>query len=249
MPRPRSSVPQSQPVILKPIDAVPKLREALAKADGLATMNATIDDCLLWMTETDLLLAAAFGRGSSEHVEFQHAGRPMSVTVAGPYSDAQILNDGRGEVKAKALALRAFTNHLALVADLTSTTGADTTANSSGTRKPSSTKVFVVHGHDTATRETVARFLDRLGLEAIILHEQPNRGRTIVEKFEEHAGEVGYAVVLLTGDDVGEVSERAACHGPSAELAAANDVLAVVGLTGNFAPKGWNPRAARNYCD
>jgi predicted nucleotide-binding protein len=39
-------------------------------------------------------------------------------------------------------------------------------------------------------------------LEPIILHEQANRGKTIVEKFEAHAG-VGFAVILLTSDDIG----------------------------------------------
>ena len=63
-------------------------------------------------------------------------------------------------------------------------------------------KVFVVHGHDTGAREAVARFLERAGFEPIILHEQPNQGRTIIEKFEEHAA-VNFAVVLLTPDDVG----------------------------------------------
>jgi hypothetical protein len=62
--------------------------------------------------------------------------------------------------------------------------------------------VFVVHGHDEATKQTVARFLERLGLNPIILHEQSNRGRTIIEKFEDHA-EVQFAVVILTPDDLG----------------------------------------------
>lgn len=61
--------------------------------------------------------------------------------------------------------------------------------------------VFVVHGHDQA-RESVARLLEHLGLKPIILHEQPDRGRTIIEKFESYAA-VGFAVVLLTPDDVG----------------------------------------------
>jgi predicted nucleotide-binding protein len=65
-----------------------------------------------------------------------------------------------------------------------------------------SKKVFVVHGHDAEARESVARFLDRLGLESVILHEQPNRGRTIIEKVETYR-EVGFAVILLTPDDVG----------------------------------------------
>jgi predicted nucleotide-binding protein len=65
-----------------------------------------------------------------------------------------------------------------------------------------SNKVFVVHGHAGEQREAVARFLQRLGLEPIILHEQANQGRTIIEKFEDHAA-VGFAIVLLTPDDVG----------------------------------------------
>lgn len=63
-------------------------------------------------------------------------------------------------------------------------------------------KVFVVHGHDIAAKEASARFLEKLGLDAIILHEQPNGGRTVIEKFEMFA-DVRFAVVLLTPDDVG----------------------------------------------
>lgn len=63
-------------------------------------------------------------------------------------------------------------------------------------------KVFLVHGHDTAAKETVARFVERIGLSPIILHEQPNLGKTVIEKFEIFS-DVHYAVVLLTPDDVG----------------------------------------------
>jgi predicted nucleotide-binding protein len=63
-------------------------------------------------------------------------------------------------------------------------------------------RVFIVHGHDEAPRETVARFLTTVGLEPVILHEQANRGMTIPEKLIEY-GNVGFAVVLLTPDDLG----------------------------------------------
>lgn len=63
-------------------------------------------------------------------------------------------------------------------------------------------QVFVVHGHDDGLKETVARFLSRLELLPVVLHEQPNQGRTIIEKFEQHAN-VDFAVVLFTPDDVG----------------------------------------------
>lgn len=65
-----------------------------------------------------------------------------------------------------------------------------------------SSKVFIVHGHDGEARETVARFLANIHLEPIILHEQANRGRTVIEKVEANS-DVGFAVVLLTPDDLG----------------------------------------------
>lgn len=67
---------------------------------------------------------------------------------------------------------------------------------------PKSKKVFIVHGHDEGARETLARFLEKLDFEAVILHEQANRGGTVIEKIEANR-DVGFAVVLLTPDDVG----------------------------------------------
>ena len=63
-------------------------------------------------------------------------------------------------------------------------------------------KVFLVHGQDEEAKAVVARFIQACGLDPIILHEQPNGGRTIIEKFEKES-DVGFAVVLLTPDDVG----------------------------------------------
>ncbi len=64
--------------------------------------------------------------------------------------------------------------------------------------------VFIVHGHDVGTRHAVARFLEKLRLNPIVLHEQPNRGQTILEKFETNAtnAAVSFAVVILTPDDI-----------------------------------------------
>ncbi|MGJ0452176.1 MAG: TIR domain-containing protein [Methylocystis sp.] len=67
---------------------------------------------------------------------------------------------------------------------------------------PFERKVFIVHGRDEGPREAVARFLESIGIEPIILHEQANRGRTVIEKVVAH-GELPFAVVLLTPDDFG----------------------------------------------
>lgn len=64
-------------------------------------------------------------------------------------------------------------------------------------------KVFIVHGHDAKVKETVARFLEKLNLDAVILHEQPDYGATIIEKIERYAADASYAVVLYTACDLG----------------------------------------------
>jgi predicted nucleotide-binding protein len=63
-------------------------------------------------------------------------------------------------------------------------------------------RVFIVHGQDELARETVARYLEKLHLDVIILHEQVSQGMTIIEKLEKYS-DVGFAVVLLTPDDEG----------------------------------------------
>lgn len=64
-------------------------------------------------------------------------------------------------------------------------------------------KVFIVHGHNESVKQSVARTLENIGLIPIILAEQPDQGRTVIEKFEKEGNDVGFAVVLLTADDKG----------------------------------------------
>ena len=74
---------------------------------------------------------------------------------------------------------------------------------------PISQKVFLAHGHNVGVLNNVTRFLrEQLGLEVVVLHELPDKGRTIIEKLEANAGGVGFAVVLLTPDDVGASKKK-----------------------------------------
>ncbi|HEY9313835.1 nucleotide-binding protein [Williamsia sp.] len=66
--------------------------------------------------------------------------------------------------------------------------------------------IFLVHGRNTGTKYEVARWLEQnVDTEVVILDEQANRGRTVIEKFQAHADAAKFAVVLLTGDDMGGV--------------------------------------------
>lgn len=70
-------------------------------------------------------------------------------------------------------------------------------------------KIFIVHGRDDLAKIDVARFVEKLDLNAVILHEQASSGNTVIEKIEQHTN-VGFAIVLYTPCDEGNlVSETA----------------------------------------
>lgn len=70
-----------------------------------------------------------------------------------------------------------------------------------------SNAVFIIHGHDGLTRESVASFPEKLDVTPISLHELSNQGRTIVETFGGHA-DVVFSVGLLASDNMGAPSEN-----------------------------------------
>lgn len=83
-------------------------------------------------------------------------------------------------------------------------------------RGAASSGVFIVHGHDHGTMHTVARFLEKLRLTPIILHEQANGGQTIIEKFESNSADAACAIILLTPDDLGGQQREPAKLSPRA---------------------------------
>lgn len=105
----------------------------------------------------------------------------------------------------------------------------------SAVRSPASiaarvTRVFLVHGHDIAVKESTARFLEKLKLEPVILHEKANEGRTVIEKFEAFA-DVGFAIALMTPDDVGAT---ASAQGQLSARARQNVILELGYFTGKL---------------
>ncbi len=67
-------------------------------------------------------------------------------------------------------------------------------------------KVFVVHGRNNTIKLDVARTIEKLDLNAIILHEQIGNSLTIIEKLENYS-DVDFAVVILSDDDLGKFKE------------------------------------------
>lgn len=68
-------------------------------------------------------------------------------------------------------------------------------------------KIFIVHGHDGELKEAVARLMQQQNINAIILSNKSNEGKTIIEKIE-HYSNVSAAICLFTADDKGKVKSE-----------------------------------------
>jgi hypothetical protein len=170
------------------LDEIPEVRSA-------GPRSAKIDT---WKSSTKIVLSDFYGEDSVAYKQFlsMHFAPYMSIINRPPESVfLERLNSGldkaTGFIKSR-------------ITDLQEQAGSTESIDASSYASDSeSRKVFVVHGHDYGNKETVARFLEKLDLESIILHEQSDEGRTVIEKFEDHASDVRCAVVILTADDIG----------------------------------------------
>ena len=70
-------------------------------------------------------------------------------------------------------------------------------------------KIFIVHGHDSNTRNEAELLVIQLGFEPAVLFKQPNMGDTIIEKLLRESREAAFAIVLYTKCDEGKGVEEA----------------------------------------
>lgn len=131
--------------------------------------------------------------GAKIRAEYAHQGPRIYVASTWP----QWAEDRRGDLQTHMRRLKSVHDRLGLWVDDAIERGADQEVDLNG-------PIFVVHGRDEAVLNTAVRLLEKTtDRTVIVLREQPNSGRTVIEKFEEHAASAAFAVVLVTGDDVG----------------------------------------------
>lgn len=194
----RPEIPPSLP----PDQAAQLLRKQYEKGrDILRKRPISEGDERAWKTSAREALILAFGSEAPAVRSFDNIGALDGY------------GGGGNEVEWEKSRARRMDERLKVVEGLIELLEAKAQVATSPNQKPDEpshgNRVFLVHGHNKAALEATARFLERLDLETIILHEQPNEGRTIIEKFIDYSN-VGFAVVLLTDDDIG--GSRSAKH-------------------------------------
>ena len=173
------------------------IRTKIESASNPDKLLEALDDHTKWSDYNSLLLSITFSDDSlkSEYDSIWGAGMTITTGRSDPYTmTIPIINN-------QISTLESIANRLDLIPER------------KDKEEPikegiiEDNKIFIVHGHDEGLKQTVARFLEKLEIEVIILHEQPNSGRTIIEKFEVFS-DVGFAVILMTPDDVGAPASK-----------------------------------------
>lgn len=181
-----------------------RIQELIDQIDVLVSIRRGLPEFTKWHRDTRVALENIFSDIPERVGEFTAISYSLGLSTSSTPESAYQAAYTRGLRRAEAI-LQSMVDEIEEYWEEDDHTGA-TEHEDQATLVTMTNNVFVVHGHDHGTKETIARFLESIDLSPIILHEQPDQGRTIIEKFEEYA-QVSYAVVLLTPDDVGGLNK------------------------------------------
>ena len=183
-------------------EAIERLRRALDAIPGLKHLRSRYDSPQFekWCRNTRVAIANTFGSKSDHIKDFNEIDFYSSAGFVADMPESAFQNSYIKGLESAASVLESMIEEIEEYWEDENQTPAPSEAHKN---EPINTnEIFIVHGRDEGAKNTIARFIKKLDLVPVILHEQANLGRTIIEKFEEHA-QVGFAVVLLTPDDVG----------------------------------------------
>jgi predicted nucleotide-binding protein len=182
---------------ISPQIALKRLQRLLDQIPEIRSRGHSSPEISTWQGNVKIVLSELYGEDSLIFKEFDGIWfSPIMIYSGQPESDfVMALNSGLDHA-------RGFLH--SRISDLQESVGLEIQGSSgdSAVFSQSSRRIFVVHGHDHGNKEMVARFLGGLDLEPVVLHEQADQGKTIIEKFEAHASDVRCAVVILTADDI-----------------------------------------------
>lgn len=157
------------------------------------------EDFDLWNDYNLEYLKQSFNHASNEYRKnYDNAGPSILDAFKVSAKQKNELEELKERIRFKVKSL----DQLHIKADLLKTANSLQMPTSSVKMATNTSQVFIVHGHDEEAKSKTARFVEKLGLEAIILHEQASSSKTIIEKIEEYSN-VGFGIILYTPCDIG----------------------------------------------
>lgn len=195
--------PRSRPELVRPpSEAADLLREQLSKGSDLLRADVASREQLAevkrrfrnWEEYVEELLRRLF---TTEELSEEFGASVRMIYSLGPSSLQEDLGEFRSDGAIRVRRLESIIERLPLFGAREVPHHEEPRGRGAPVRR-----AFIVHGRDHGPRDAIRNFLRDLEVEPVVLEDQPNQGRTIIEKSEANV-DVGFAVIILTPDDIG----------------------------------------------
>lgn len=178
-----------------------KLNNLIKEGQEIINMglDSTNPEFSAWRTKVLILLQKIYGNNSIQYNSIKNRKFRISSYIWGTDMTQKQITYFKDSMEASLLELRSYYD--------------DISENySDNEQKPKSVegynnKIFIVHGRDNESKISVARFVEKIKLDAIILNESPGKGNTIIEKIEDNS-DVGYAIIIYSPCDEGRLKNE-----------------------------------------
>lgn len=213
---PRQREPQQTPTD-QPVLRIPRAEAEIQLDEQIAAGQELISSSPQWPTQQEVDTLERRARQWTES-NLSWLGKTLGSETAAEYSSAHTHHHGwntsrdpvrklislRNTIESEISKLRSIRDRLDMwVAE------PGIVPSSHAGHLPLDAPIFIVHGRDTLRAESVAHIVSTAtGRRTIILRDEPNMGRTLMEKFEQHAVDVSYAIIVLTADDKGGLADE-----------------------------------------
>ena len=183
-----------------------KIKDLIERAEKLYNSGITDHAFKSWRNDSIRFLQKVFGEDSHEAVTFEHIGFSITYITYDFFRDGwkeHVLNEKynfKKGLKTAIFYLKNFESEILHDVDIEERGYKD--SNNASHKESHKNNIFIVHGHNGGVKDKVANFISKLGIEPIILNEQIDRGRTLLEKLEEYS-DIKAAIIIFTNEDAG----------------------------------------------
>ena len=174
-------------------EKIAQLRALVGKLDELRQLPPTNSDVDVWFDDVKSIVRDLCGEDSEEYLGVANAPNVEGTVVGYPgehplYFIYRVKLD-RIEAAARVVLNRLEKGRAPTLTKVSTSAGPE--------RRP---KVFISHGPPGSPLRKLKEFLEALGIEPIIVEEQPSEGRSVASNVEKYAGECATGIVLATRD-------------------------------------------------
>ncbi len=168
--------------------AIELLKQCLDEVTHLRTLSLGNQEFDLWHNKVLDILEVTFDKSSSEYERFARALRSTHFA----YTDAERQIEFNRRLGEYETALKSIIDKYELL-------GFEVKPATMAGQPP---KVFIAHGGDSPALSKLKNFLEALGVEPVVVEEQPSEGRSVAENVDWYSRQADCAVILATKGDV-----------------------------------------------